>query len=128
MSNNNFSSYYEQDSQTSIEKAILAESINFNTIDNIQGKFFLPVMTPSLDITQAAKTQTNGRLNTANYIYLNIPGYILLQFMKPTLSEEGFLKCQSGFIPKNTVFLVEFLGGRFSIDKTCIVGILTKDL
>ena len=39
MSKNNTANYYEQDFQTSIEKAILAEDLYFTTIDNIQGKF-----------------------------------------------------------------------------------------
>ena len=31
-------------------------------------------------------------------------------------------------IPKGTVFLVGFLGGEFTIEKTCIVGLLTTVL
>ena len=31
-------------------------------------------------------------------------------------------------IPKGTVFLVGFLGGEFTIEKTCIVGLLTTEL
>ena len=50
MSKNNTANYYEQDFQTSIEKAILAEDLYFTTIDNIQGKFYLPVMMPTSDI------------------------------------------------------------------------------
>lgn len=149
MSNNyngSISSYYEQDNHCGIEKAILAEEVKFSTIDNVQGKFFLPIMTPTNDITSNAKTSTNGARNTSNYITLNIPGYMLFQFMIPTISglitektgevvkgKNGskltlLFNSQEFKIPKGTVFLVEFLGGDFTINKTCIVGLLTTKL
>ena len=78
--NNNTANYYEQDFQTSIEKAILAEDLYFNTIDNIQGKFYLPVMMPTSNIDKPV-IKSNAPQKTSNYIKLNIPGYILLQFM-----------------------------------------------
>ena len=67
MSKNNTANYYEQDFQTSIEKAILAEDLYFSTIDNIQGKFYLPVMMPTSEIDKPV-TKTNAPQKTSNYI------------------------------------------------------------
>ena len=145
MSKNNTANYYEQDFQTSIEKAILAEDLYFTTIDNIQGKFYLPVMMPTSNIDKPV-IKSNAPQKTSNYIKLNIPGYILLQFMigsitslqvdKTNLSISGrngskmtLMIGDTEFkIPKGTVFLVGFLGGEFTIEKTCIVGLLTTEL
>lgn len=145
MSKNNTANYYEQDFQTSIEKAILAEDLYFTTIDNIQGKFYLPVMMPTSDIDKPV-IKSNAPQKTSNYIKLNIPGYILLQFMigsitslqvdKTKLSVSGkngskmtlMFETNKFKIPKGTVFLVGFLGGEFTIEKTCIVGLLTTVL
>ena len=145
MSKNNTANYYEQDFQTSIEKAILAEDLYFTTIDNIQGKFYLPVMMPTSDIDNPV-TKSNAPLKTSNYITLNIPGYMLFQFMigsitslqvdvtKSSVSGKNGSKLALMFgtdkfkIPKGTVFLVGFLGGEFTIEKTCIVGLLTTEL
>ena len=145
MSKNNTANYYEQDFQTSIEKAILAEDLYFTTIDNIQGKFYLPVMMPTSDIDKPV-IKSNAPQNTSNYITLNIPGYMLFQFMigsltslqvdvtKSSVSGKNGSKLALMFgtdkfkIPKGTVFLVGFLGGEFTIEKTCIVGLLTTVL
>ena len=145
MSKNNTANYYEQDFQTSIEKAILAEDLYFTTIDNIQGKFYLPVMMPTSDIDNPV-TKSNAPLKTSNYITLNIPGYMLFQFMMSSIttvqvdstaqkvSGENGNKFVITFgdkkfkIPKGTVFLASFLGGEFTIEKTCIVGLLTTVL
>ena len=145
MSKNNTANYYEQDFQTSIEKAILAEDLYFNTIDNIQGKFYLPVMMPTSDIDKPV-IKSNAPQKTSNYITLNIPGYMLFQFMIGSITSlqvDGTTSSVSGKngskmalmfgtnkfkIPKGTVFLVSFLGGEFTIEKTCIVGLLTTEL
>lgn len=143
MSKNNTVNYYEQDFQTSIEKAILAEDLYFNSIDNIQGKFYLPVMMPTSDITNPI-TRTNSSITTSNFIKLNIPGYMLLQFMMGSITSLKVENLQvtgnngnkmvltfgtTNFkIPKGTVFLVSFLGGEFTIEKTCIIGLLTTEL
>lgn len=145
MSKNNTANYYEQDFQTSIEKAILAEDLYFTTIDNIQGKFYLPVMMPTSDIDKPV-IKSNAPQKTSNYITLNIPGYMLFQFMMSsvtTLQVSSTAEKVSGVngnklvltfggtkfkVPKGTVFLVGFLGGEFTIEKTCIVGLLTTEL
>ena len=145
MSKNNTANYYEQDFQTSIEKAILAEDLYFTTIDNIQGKFYLPVMMPTSDIDKPV-IKSNAPQKTSNYITLNIPGYMLFQFMIGSITSlqvDGTTSSVSGKngskmalmfgnnkfkIPKGTVFLVGFLGGEFTIEKTCFVGLLTTEL
>ena len=145
MSKNNTANYYEQDFQTSIEKAILAEDLYFTTIDNIQGKFYLPVMMPTSDIDKPV-IKSNAPQKTSNYITLNIPGYMLFQFMIGSITSlqvDGTTSSVSGKngsemalmfgnnkfkIPKGTVFLFGFLGGEFTIEKTCIVGLLTTEL
>ena len=145
MSKNNTANYYEQDFQTSIEKAILAEDLYFTTIDNIQGKFYLPVMMPTSDIDKPV-IKSNAPQKTSNYITLNIPGYMLFQIMIGSITSlqvDGTTSSVSGKngskmalmfgnnkfkIPKGTVFLVGFLGGEFTIEKTCIVGLLTTEL
>ena len=123
MSKNNTANYYEQDFQTSIEKAILAEDLYFTTIDNIQGKFYLPVMMPTSDIDKPV-IKSNAPQKTSNYITLNIPGYMLFQFMigsitslqvdKTNLSVSGkngskmtlMFGATEFKIPKGRVFLV----------------------
>ena len=145
MSKNNTANYYEQDFQTSIEKAILAEDLYFTTIDNIQGKFYLPVMMPTSNIDKPV-IKSNAPQKTSNYITLNIPGYMLFQFMMSSVttlqvnsttekvSGENGNKLVLTFggtsfkVPKGTVFLASFLGGEFTIEKTCIVGLLTTVL
>lgn len=151
MAKSTSSSYYESDYQTSIERVVLAEDVKFTTVDNVQGKFYIPVMTPGTDTTANAKIQSNGARTTANYVTLNIPGYMLFQFMSPTLTTlktkntKEQVVCSNGSksvlsfifdpdskssftIPKGTVFLVSFLGGEFTIERTCIVGLLTTDI
>ncbi len=141
----NMGSYYEQDFQSSLERAVLAEDVTFSSIENVQGKFYLPVMTPTAD-TSAPKMNTNGSRKTSNYVLLNIPGYILIQFMIGTVSTLTIektnmnVKAENGnpqaltfgktpfTIPKGTVFIAGFLGGEFTIEKTCIIGLLTVDL
>lgn len=131
-SSNNYANYYESDYQTSIEKAILAEDVVFSTIDNVQGKFYLPVMMPNSD-TSKPTVKSNAARTTSNYITLNIPAYLLLPYMMTNITEYRtkpktymFTMYSNSFtIPKGTVFLVSYLGGEFTIEKTCIVGILT---
>ena len=142
MSNTNTTTnYYEQESQTSIEKAVLAEDVYFSSLDNVEGKFYLSVMMPTGD-TSKPKTKKEGKYKTSNFVKLNIPGYLLLPFMMGKVSklkveepddtvigDEGNLSLTFSSkkfrIPKNTVFLACFLGGEFTIEKTCIVGLLT---
>ena len=138
-------SFYEEDFQPSLERAILAEDVTFSSIENVQGKFYIPVMTPTAD-TSSPRMNSNGRIKTSNYVFLNIPGYILIQFMIGTVSTLTIektnmnVKAENGnpqaltfgkvpfTIPKGTVFIAGFLGGEFTIEKTCIVGLLTVDL
>ena len=141
--------YYDSQSIQSIEKAILAESVSFSTIEPIMGKFFIPATTPSLD-TEEAKTKKSRGYTQTNYVDIVIPPHMLLMFMNPVIiplnkikhnpekcSEEAekqiheYTNCEyiMGFksnkftIPKGTEFLVEFLGGVLELDKIAIIGI-----
>ena len=70
MSNTNTTTnYYEQESQTSIEKAVLAEDVYFSSLDNVEGKFYLSVMMPTGD-TSKPKTKKEGKYKTSNFVKL----------------------------------------------------------
>lgn len=128
-------SFYDKNYVTSIEQAVLAEDVKFSTVANIEGKFFIKVLTPMVDSTKLT-TRTKAGITSSNYITLTIPAYMLLQFMnlevttikvgttsKNVLSWEKPTKSNQFIIPKGTIFFVEFLGGLVDADKCYIVGI-----
>ena len=127
-------SFYEKNYITSIEQAILAEDVKFSSVQNIEGKFFIKVLTPMVDSTKLTTRSKAG--TSSNYITLTIPAYMLLHFMNiqvstikiedsktNVLSWEKPNKSNQFVIPKGTIFFVEFLGGLVDADKTYIVGI-----
>lgn len=125
--------FYEHNEFKAIERAILEEDIIFTSLDNLVGKFYIPSMMPSVDISEGVKLQTNGKYQTSNYVCLTIPAYIVMQFILPSLTNINttdttinleFSKNTEYTIPKGTEFLIEFIGGFMAIDKTCIVGVL----
>lgn len=143
-------SYYENSSDDlkSTEKAIVAEDIEFDSLQPLVGKFFIPAITPSMDTEEIEET-TNAKFSQSNYVELTIPPYFLLMFMNPVLVPISAIRhspstcgdmCTSqahrssynyylGFktnkfkIPKGTEFLIEFLGGYVELDKIAIIGI-----
>ena len=116
MSKNNTANYYEQDFQTSIEKAILAEDLYFTTIDNIQGKFYLPVMMPTSDIDKPV-IKSNAPQKTSNYITLNIPGYMLFQFMIGSITSLQVDKTKLSVSGKNGSKMTLMFGTGLHHDK-----------
>ena len=76
--------YYENDDIPTIEKAILAETLKFSTLEPIEGKFFIPATTPSID-TEELTTKKNAKYTESNYVELVIPPHLLLMFMKPQI-------------------------------------------
>ena len=139
----------ENDNIQTIEKAILAENLTFSTLEAVEGKFFIPSTTPSMDSDNATAKKSN-KYTQSNYIELVIPPHLLLMFMKPQLVpvqniKHNPSKCTTdssilnhkilginyilGFstntftIPKGTEFLIDFLGGDMEIDKISIIGI-----
>lgn len=120
------SNYYEQSDFNSIEKAVLAEDLEFDSLSkDITGKFFINAMTPSLS-TDEAVDRREGKYYTSNYIKLNIPKYMLYNFIDAHINSEGLLQVSSQppfIIPKDTIFFIEFLGGDLEIEKMNIIGI-----
>lgn len=125
--------YYENanDSIKTIERAILAETISFNSLESINGKFFIPSIMPSLEMDNATDKKTN-ELTKSNYLELSIPGYILTMFMNPKLipvNNMENIKFILGFdsnefvIPKGTEFLIEFVGGLVDSELISVIGI-----
>ena len=126
------SNYYDNvydSSAYSVEQAILAEDVRFTSVKNINGKFFIKILTPMVNSNKAA-VQSRAGLKSSNYITLSIPSYLLFQFMNigfTTIDEKKVLKYSmpdGGFvIPKGTIFFIEFLGGQAEADKAYIIGI-----
>ena len=145
--------YYENanDNIQTIEKAVLAENLTFSALEAVEGKFFIPSTTPSIE-TENATTKKTNKYTQSNYVELVIPPHILLMFMNPKLVPITNIKhnpsqCTPesstlnhtitgvnyilGFatnkftIPKGTEFLIEFLGGHMEIDHISIVGIFS---
>ena len=134
--------YYEQQTYQTIEKAILAESVTTNGFKDVKGKFFLKVMTPSVE-TDAANVKIENGVQSSNYVELTIPGYLLLSFGTPKIEEiihepndgeydhKGVSgnRCVLTFsssgitIPKDSEFLVEFMGGNLEIDSACVIAV-----
>lgn len=77
-SGNYYDSIYEGQAY-SVEQAILAEDLSFTKIENIDGKFFVKVLTPIV-ASNDINTKSKAGLTSTNYITINIPAYILLQF------------------------------------------------
>lgn len=135
-------SFYEQDSFPTIEQAILAEDITFSEIENIEAKFYIRVMTPTLETFEPSK-RSQGGLTKSNYVNLVIPGFMLLQYID-LKEEKCFVKIEGvkyyiegeetgnkliftatkeeHTIPKGTIFFIEFLGGDMEVEKAYIVG------
>jgi len=134
-------SFYEQDSFPTIEQAILAEDIEFSEIENIEAKFYIRVMTPTVETSEPTK-RSQGGVTKSNYVQLVIPGFMLLQYIH-LKKEECFVEIdgekyyvegesgnkliftaekESHTIPKGTIFFIEFLGGDMEVEKAYIVG------
>ena len=81
-SGNYYDKVYESEA-FGIEQAILAEDVTFTTVKDIEGKFFIKVLTPMLESQNATTKNSNGIISS-NYITLTIPSYILYKFMNIT--------------------------------------------
>lgn len=111
------------DEKMYIERAILLEDIELNgDYSTRKGKFNVMILTPYGSKTDIVETQpvmpkmvkTNIEINTVkftktNYITLNIPKYILLNF--------------DDKVPKGTEFLVALVGGSKDVKDIRIIGI-----
>ena len=135
-------SYYEQSTYQTIEKAELAETVTSDGFKEVKGKFFLKVMTPSLD-TNEVETKVENGIQSSNYAELMIPPHLLFAFAKPQFEEMVHTPNDGEYdhngasgnkivmtfasagitIPKGSVFLVEFLGGNLEIGAACVIGV-----
>lgn len=132
MSSTNNTNFYGQSSHSTVERAILAEDIEFSEFIDQEGKFYIKLMTPTID-TNATYNRNLKGLTQKNYITLKIPAYMLLQFMNPTIEkikfeDEGKLVLATFSntkfkIPKGTKFLVELIGGEIEADRFNIIGL-----
>lgn len=94
----------------------------FTEYTDMEGKFYITIMTPLVDKSQANKKSQvapsvrghKGNLGTnnyssSNYITLTIPKYILLNFKDK--------------VPKGTEFIVASVGNTVDLDDLRIIGI-----
>ena len=122
---------------STIEKAILLEDVEFSGMLphlKVTGKFNVPILTPTMKAgvevesknrTPKIKTQSNVTLETSsytttNYLILEIPKYMLVDFIQ-TIEFENNVPLISGKIPARDEFIVGFLGE--DINNVRIIGI-----
>lgn len=132
---------YEQNSVNTIEKVVLAEAVKFSLPSkHILGKFNIPLMMPNAK-SGSALSNPNGRYKSSNYVQLYIPKHLLWSFIKPTFitiptsDSDSTVKTkklpplkalsipESTTIPKGTIFLAEYLGGKKDITMLRIIGV-----
>ena len=112
------------------ERAILASGITFTKIEDLEGAFFIPVFTPTMDNYDTSvdnrmrspgnKSQTGTKLTTTNYIESNninliIPAYIVREFHDPFM--------MVNYIPKGTEFIITGINGKNRVDEIRITGL-----
>lgn len=86
------------------------------------GKFCIPILfpleeepkdvsvpAPKLTTVKGSSQLATETYMTSNYIEINIPKYILLNFLD--------------IIPKGTKFIVTFIGGSYEIDDIRVIGV-----
>ena len=127
---------YYDDQQITFERVILAKKIKVDKYRATTGKFFFPILTPTVKQGEASKTPTKApnigkhkgvkldvkKYNVLNYINLEIPKYLMMNF---NVGDSGKIE-----VPKGTQFLVTSLDKSIEYDKLRIVGIwsLSSDL
>ena len=150
MKSENNVGFYEQQRYTTLEYASLAEDLEFSTIEDTMGKFFVKVMTPSVETEEIEVKKVDG-IESQNFVELIIPAYMLLSFVGKiriqqlrikhvpdkcpncpvvlkhkilnTFKYQFFVKKAKYVIPKGTVFLITFIGGELKLNNIVIVGV-----
>ena len=132
----NNESYY-QDQELYVEKAKLVEKIVLDDYMTTTGKFFIQILTPSFSKStivdkkmsapkiskhKGAKLDVKSYRQT-NYVYLEIPKYIVLNFDKVEI--DGVEKV---VIPKGTEFLITSLNKSIEYEDIRIIGLWTLSL
>lgn len=128
---NTSENFYEQSSFPAIEKVTLAEDLTFKNLSDIEGKFFMDLMTPTMD-TDYVIERDYGKYQKTNYINLTIPAYLLLSFMKGEITMSGsgpVITFPTSYftIPKGTEFTAAFIGGIPMIERLSILGVYFND-
>lgn len=96
--------------------------------ENMIGNFYIPIMFPLVENGESTELEfeapeTNNILNGSlsskpyverNFVSLAIPKYIVMNFKKE--------------IPKDTKFLVAFIGGNKSVENISIIGLYGHEL
>lgn len=146
---NSKSNFYEQTSFPTAEIAVLGEEIIIKdpeavltSVENVKGKFFVNIMTPTIKKEEPKISIING-MKSANYIELIIPTYIIFNFCNPAIQklyirEDGMVNTKRGKkkifafianneeeikIPQYTKFIIEFQGGAATVENCRIVGL-----
>lgn len=132
----NNESYY-QDQELYMEKAKLVERIVLDDYKTTTGKFFIQILTPTFSKSnivdkkmsapkiskhKGAKLDVKPYRQT-NYVYLEIPKYIVLNFDKVKI--DGVEKV---VIPKGTNFLITSLNKSIEYEDIRIIGIWTLSI
>lgn len=120
---------YYDDQQITFERVILAKKIKVDKYRATNGKFFFPILTPTMkqeDVTEVSTKAPNiskhkgtkldvRKYKTVNYINLEIPRYIMMNF---EVGESGKIE-----VPKGTQFLVTSLDKSVDYSKLRIIGL-----
>ena len=108
----------------------------YNEIKNIDAKFFIPVLMPTINNTGTEikvnnrAPRTTGFVNSinslsyesSNCVTLTIPKYIIFQFLDLKNETKGV---KDPIIPKGTEFLVASVGADICLDQFRIIGLYT---
>lgn len=153
--NNTWSNYYNQDNDTTLEKAELLEAVSFSAdgFEPVNGKFRIQILTPNAaDSTRNTRGTKSG--NKSNYITLSIPSFCLIAAANPkckpiyqntdpksdkytylSTSNVGtrfnMLYCDNHTsmkytIPAGSIFYVEIASGYIKAENIKIIGMDTS--
>ncbi len=125
--------YYDNYTSSEADKEY---KLAYNEIKNIDAKFFIPVLMPTINNTGSEikvnnrAPRTTGFVNpinslsyeSSNCVVLTIPKYIIFQFLDLKNETKGI---KDPIIPKGTEFLVASVGADICLDQFRIIGLYT---
>lgn len=120
---------YYDDQQITLERVILAKKITVEKYRATFGKFYFPILTPTVKKDEAQETVTKPpnisshkgakldvkKYKVCNFIKLEIPKYIMMNF---NVGSSGKIE-----VPKGTEFLVTSLDKSIDYTKLRIIGL-----
>ncbi len=125
--------YYDNYSSDMIDAEY---KLAYNEIKNIDAKFFIPVLMPTIN-NNGTEIKVNNRapkttgfvnsINSLSYessncVTLTIPKYMIFQFLDLKNETKGV---KDPIIPKGTEFLVASVGADICLDQFRIIGLYT---